>query len=41
MASGGLAGSGTAAFYLASDSTILAVGTDPANNEPQIVELDE
>jgi len=39
--SGGIAGSGTAAFYLVSDSEMVVVGTDATNMEPQIIEFDE
>jgi hypothetical protein len=39
--SGGIAGSGTAAFYLVSDSEMIAIGTDPTNMEPQIIAFDE
>jgi hypothetical protein len=38
---GGIAGSGTAAFYLVSDGEVIALGTDATNMEPQILGFDE
>ncbi len=39
MTSGSLAGSGTAAYYLASDTEVIVIGTDGLNTEPQIILL--
>jgi len=41
LSSGRLAGSGTAAFYITSDSEVLVLGTDPTNVEPQLIAFDE
>ena len=39
MTSGTLAGSATAAYYLASDTEAIVIGTDGTNTEPQIILL--
>ncbi len=37
ITSGTLAGSGTAAYYLASNTEVIVIGTDPTNLEPQVI----
>lgn len=39
ITSGSLAGSGTAAFYLVSNTEVIVIGTDGTNQEPQIILL--
>ena len=41
MSSGRLAGSGSAAFYLASDTEIIVLSSDATNTEPQLIVFDE
>jgi hypothetical protein len=41
MSSGRLAGSGTAVFYITSDTEVVVLGTDPSNVEPQLITFDE
>jgi hypothetical protein len=41
MSSGRLAGSGTAVFYITSDSEVLVLGTDSTNVETQLIAFDE
>jgi hypothetical protein len=41
LSSGRLAGSGTAVFYITSDSEVVVLGTDPSNVEPQLIAFDE
>ena len=41
MTAGRMAGSGTAAFYLSSDTEVIMLGTDPTNVEPQLITFDE
>jgi hypothetical protein len=41
MSSGRLAGSGSAVFYITSDTEVVVLGTDPSNVEPQLIAFDE